>query len=168
MANYWIADLEANGDLRAIAPYVYQHLEQLPQCAELIGICAGAIWKDPESFEINLPTDPRGLELRWHATATTSGLMSLRWKTELCSITVLAGGQNDEQERSTIAVLQQKLIHELHGTPHEAAFSLIDLHQRPLAATINIRVSPPSTVAPIIALADRCFAAAYFRYLQLV
>jgi len=168
MAEFWIADLEANGELRTLTPYGYQRLEQLPGCAGLIGTLAGAIWREPEMFEIDMPTEPPGLRLRWHATAETCGLMTLRWQTRVCSITALAGGQDDEAEKSTIAILQQKLVHELHGTPYEAAFSLLDLYQRPLAASINLRVFPPSSVAPITALADRCFAAAYFRYLQLV
>jgi hypothetical protein len=43
----------------------------------------------------------------------------------------------------------------------------MDLTQRPLVATVGF-ASPPEPVRQLlIALADRCFAAAYFRYLQL-
>jgi hypothetical protein len=55
-------------------------------------------------------------------------------------------------------------LQELHDTGYEPAFDLVSLDQRPLVATINI-LSPPEPIDQMtIALADRCFAASYFRY----
>lgn len=168
MRSYWVADLKANGELQSEAPYDYAHLERLPGCAELIGHLSGALWASCETFEIDLATTPTRLWLRWQATAPSAGLMTLRWQNRVVSITVLASGIDRDLDDSTIGVLQRKLVQELHDTGHEAAFSLTDLHRRPLAATINIATPDEPTLHLITAVADRCFAAAYFRYLGLV
>ena len=172
---YWVADLKANGELRGCTPYHYEHLEQLPGCAELIGVLSGAIWRDPSEFEIDLQTAaapiadaPPSLGLRWLATADTAGLMTLRASGQLVSITVLASGVNVEADQHTMSALQQHLVAELHGTRFEPSFALLSLHDRPLAATIDIASPDLRAAHATAALADRCFAAAYFRYLRLV
>jgi hypothetical protein len=168
MKTYWIADLRANGELLSTSEYVYEQLERLTGCAELIGHLSGEIWRAPEGFETDLAPTGGGLLLRWHSTAATAGLMTLRWKQAVVSVTVLATGINNDADALTISALQQQLVHELHGTAYEAAFSLTDLRQRPLAATMNISSPDHPALQAIAAVADRCFAAAYFRYLRLV
>ena len=59
------------------------------------------------------------------------------------------------------------LVRELHGTPYEPAFTLLDLKDRPLIATFNFRSPPTAEAQTLAALLDRCFAAAYFRRLGL-
>lgn len=160
-----MADLKANGELRAAAAYRYENLEQLPGCAELIGQLSGAIWRAPNTFEIDvLPA----LQVRWLATAPSAGLMTLRSEGQLVSITVLAAGVDAQADQHTLAALQQQLVQELHGTAFEAAFSLMDLAERPLAATVNLSDPPSVAHQTLAALIDRCFAAAFFRYLRLV
>ena len=86
--------------------------------------------------------------------------MTLRWGDRVLSVTVLASGRNEDADQLTIAALQQQLVHELHGTRHEAAFALVDLRKRPLAATFNIASPDGLALQSIAAAADRCFAAA--------
>ena len=62
---------------------------------------------------------------------------------------------------------QRHLLTELRDTGYEPAFALLDLHQRPLVATVAFASPPDPQRQLLVALADRCFAAAYFRYLQL-
>jgi hypothetical protein len=94
--------------------------------------------------------------------------MTLRSKEQVVSVTVLASGISVDADNATIGALQQQLVHQLHGTKFEAAFSLIDLQERPLAATINITNPASTALQSTAAVADRCFAASYFRFLQLV
>ena len=62
----------------------------------------------------------------------------------------------------------------LHGLiviepePIEPAFHLMEVIERPLVATINFQDPEDAAVRNIVALADRCFAASYFRFHQLV
>jgi hypothetical protein len=168
MSDYWVADLRANGELRSVASYDYANLERIPGCAELIGHLSGMLWRSPEEFETHLNASPATMTLRWQSTSPTSGLMTLRAEQQVVSITVLASGLNADADNTTIHALQQQLVHELHGTKFEAAFALIDLKQRPLAATININSPAGTSMQSTAAVADRCFAASYFRYLRLV
>ena len=55
------------------------------------------------------------------------------------------------------------MFHDLRDTPIEPAFDLLDQPERPLIATMNVQSPPDPTDHPTAALADRCFAAAYFR-----
>ena len=167
MNSYCVADLKASGDLIAATPYVYADLERIPGCAELIGHLAGELWKSPDAFDTEIGDAAGMMSLRWWSTAPTAGLMTLRSQHQVLSITVLASGLHVEADRLTIHALQQQLAIELHGTRHEAAFALSDLEQRPLAATINIRSPEARALQALTAIADRCFAAAYFRYLHL-
>ena len=59
---------------------------------------------------------------------------------------------------------QRHLLLGLHDTGYEPAFALMDLSERPLVATINFAVPHPPADRIVLALADRCFGAAYFRY----
>lgn len=167
MDSYFVADLQATGDLIASTRYAYADLEQLPGCAELIGHLSGNLWRSPDAFDTELGDTPGLLSVRWWSTAPTSGLMTLRTQGEVVSITVLASGLSADADEVTIRALQQQLVGELHGTRHEASFALTDLRDRPLAATINIHSPQQRPLQALAAIADRCFAAAYFRYLRL-
>jgi hypothetical protein len=74
---------------------------------------------------------------------------------------------NAETDRLTLDVFQKHLLRELHDTGYEPSFALMDLKDRPLVATINFTAPPDPSDQFIVALTDRCFAAAYFRYHQL-
>ena len=56
---------------------------------------------------------------------------------------------------------------ELRDTGYEPALDLLNLKQRPLIATVALWSPADPTDQLLVALADRCFAAAYFRYLSL-
>ncbi|MDB5328210.1 MAG: hypothetical protein JWM57_3779 [Phycisphaerales bacterium] len=167
MPPYCVVDLKASGDLIATTAYLYADLERIPGCAELIGHLSGELWKAPDAFDTELGDAAGVMSLRWWSTAPTAGLMTLRSEQQVLSVTVLASGIHAEADRLTIHALQQQLAVELHGTRHEAAFALAELDQRPLAATINIRSPKERSLQALTAVADRCFAAAYFRYLHL-
>ena len=59
------------------------------------------------------------------------------------------------------------LLHELRDTGYEPAFSLIHLRERPLLATVGFATPAEPADKLLVALADRCFGAAFFRYLSL-
>lgn len=166
--DFWIADLKGNGELQLKACYSYSLLMQIPNCAELIGQLSGALWATPEAFIQTLTPLPESLTIRWQATADSAGLMSIRNGETLVSISVLASGKNDEFDSSTLGALQSHLTSALHGTEHEPAFSLVELTERPLVATINLASPVGDLPKQMAAVADRCFAASYFRYLGVV
>jgi hypothetical protein len=168
MVEFLVADLNTRGELQFRQPYTYAALEQIPGAADLIARGAAAIWRSPEMFEIPLTAAPADLTLRWAACATTAGIATVRQGANLMSLTVLAGGLDSAADTATLQAFQTHLLRELHDTGVEPAFALMDLTDRPLAATINFRSPDRPTDQQIVALADRCFAAAYFRYLQLV
>jgi hypothetical protein len=122
------------------------------------------LWQNPDSFEIALAGSHRKLILRWSASARTAGIMTIRHDDQLMSLSLLATGIEPQADTITIAAFQNRLVHELHDTGSEPAFALLELNQRPLVATINFRSPPLDGDQQIVALADRCFAAAYFRY----
>jgi hypothetical protein len=67
-----------------------------------------------------------------------------------------------------LQAFQQHLLRELHDTGIEPAFGLLELKQRPLVATINFEQPIHTELDQLAAaLADRCFAASYFRYQHL-
>jgi len=68
----------------------------------------------------------------------------------------------------TFETFQKHLVRELHGTPYEAAFDLLGMSQRPLLVTVEFHEPADKANQLLAALADRCFAAGYFRYLGLV
>ena len=72
--------------------------------------------------------------------------------------------QADQHQRHAELQPQRHLLAELHDTGLEPAFDLINIPTRPLVATINFRSPPDQRDQVIVALADRCFAASYFRY----
>lgn len=167
MRSFCVADFDARGDLQRQAEFTYEDLERLPGAADLIGHFSGELWREPSEFEGPIPFGSPDLNARWYAASPTSGISTLRWESNLLSITLLASGLNADADRLTFGAFQQHLLRELHDTGFEPSFALLDLKQRPLAASFNFR-SPPSPGDQLVtALADRCFAASYFRFLGL-
>jgi hypothetical protein len=167
MRRFFVADLNARGDLQAQAEYRYEQLEQIPGASELIGTLTGAVWRSPLEFEAALDPDRPHLQLRWRSSAPTAGIVTVRCKGQLSSLALACSGLDPAADQITLDAYQCHLLHELHDTGYEPAFSLIDLKDRPLLATVNF-LSPPDPVDQLlVALADRCFAAAFFRYLSL-
>ncbi len=147
--------------------YDYATLERIPRACDLIGRCSGELWKNPEQMEVALSDGGRTL-LRWRATAGSAGVATVRRASgDLVSISLLAAGRDPEADKTTLGVLQQHLVRELRQTPFEPAFDLIELKQRPLLATMTFVAGSDQGEQMIEALADRSFAAAYFRYLGL-
>jgi hypothetical protein len=167
MRVFYVADLNTRGELRQIAEYDYATLERIPGASDLIARCSGELWKSPEEMEAVL-SDTGGTLLRWRATASSAGVATVRRASgALVSISLLAAGRDPEADKTTLAVLQQHLVRELLQTPFEPAFDLIQIEQRPLLATMTFADDSEKTEQMIQAIADRCFAAAYFRYLGL-
>ena len=86
---------------------------------------------------------------------------------ELASLAILASGVNVEADHLTLEAFQTHLLRELHGTPYEPAFGLREVAERPLVAVVAFAAPSEPVEQVLVALADRCFAAAYFRYLNL-
>jgi hypothetical protein len=82
-------------------------------------------------------------------------------------VALLACGRNPDADRITIEAFQKHLVRELHDTGFEPAFGLMELQQRPLVAVMTFLEPEDQTDRLVLALSDRCFAAAYFRYHQL-
>jgi hypothetical protein len=169
---FCVAGLTPQGELRAKAEYRYEQLERVPGAAELIGQLSGVLWRSPEAFEVALQVGPPdsagtgtgGLHFRWRSSAPTAGIATLRCGGELTSLSLLATGISPEADTITLQALQRHLLHELRDTGYEPAFALTDLTERPVLATIDFRPPPGEAEQRTAALADRCFAAAYFRY----
>jgi len=166
--HFVVADLSPKGELQLKADYEYEQLELIPGAADLIGHFSGALWRSPEEFESPLPDGRRHMVLRWRASASTAGIATLRWHDTLASTSLLATGKDEAADRLTLAAAQTHLLRELHDTGFEPAFGLIEIPERPLLATINLQPPDDRHDRIIAALADRCFAAAYFRFQGLV
>jgi hypothetical protein len=167
MLVFYVADLNAQGELRQVTEYDYSTLERVAGASDLIGRCSGALWKSPDEMEVVLSDEGRTV-LRWRATAGSAGIASIRRAAgDLVSISLLAAGRDPEADKTTLAALQQHLVRELRQTPFEPAFDLIELKQRPLLATMTFAADAEAGEPMIEALADRAFAAAYFRFLGL-
>lgn len=167
MRHFYIADVTANGELRALAEYRYEQLEQIPGTSDLIGTLSGAVWRSPREFQVVLHDERPHLVLRWRATAATAGVATVWHRGELASVSLACGGLDDDADRITLDAYQRHLLSELRDTGYEPAFSLIHLRERPLLATVGFLTPPDPVDKLLVALADRCFAAAFFRYLSL-
>jgi len=164
---FFVADLNLRGDLKATAEYRYEQLEQIPGAAELIVQFATQLYRTPEEFELPLIRRSDRLLYRWRSSSDTTGITTLRNAGELASLAILASGINPEADRLTLDAFQAHLLRELHGTPYEPAFGLGEATDRPLVAVVAFAAPPEQADQLLVALADRCFAAAYFRYLNL-
>jgi hypothetical protein len=163
-----VADLNVQGELQLQETYAYEQLELIPGASDLIAHFAASIWSTPEEFEIKVPGARSALRMRWRSSADTSGIATLRSDDQLASLSLLASGIDPEADRLTLDAFQKHLLRELRDTGFEPAFALMDLKQRPLVATINFKSPTEPADQLLTALADRCFAAAYFRKLGLV
>jgi hypothetical protein len=166
MRRYFVADLTVRGDLRAKAEYRYEQLEQIPGAETLITHFATHAYRSPQEFETKLPLGCNR-HYRWRASADTAGIGTLREGDDLVSLALLASGINPEADRLTLDAFQKHLLRELHGTPFEPAFGLAEATERPLVAIVPFAVPATPDDQVVVALADRCFAAAYFRTLNL-
>ena len=166
MRSFYVADLAVRGDLRALAEYRYAQLEQLTGALELIVHFAMHLYRSPQEFETELPHG-RDLQYRWRASADTAGITTLRQDGNLASLGLLASGINPDADHLTLDAFQKHLLRELHGTPFEPAFGLSQATQRPLVAIVPFAPPAQRQDQLTVALADRCFAAAYFRTLNL-
>lgn len=165
--HFFVADLNVRGELRSIEQYEYSQLERIPGATDIIADLSGALWAAPKEFEKALP-HAKGVQLRWWASAETAGIATVRCDSQLISLSLLASGKNPEADQITFNAFQSHLLRELRDTGFEPAFGLMELTQRPIVATINF-ASPKDQASQLVAaLADRCFGASYFRYLQLV
>jgi hypothetical protein len=167
VANFHVADLGRRGDLLATAEYGYAQLEQVPAAAELIVHFATLLYRSPEEFETAVPAS-KDLTFRWRSSAATAGIATLRCERRLTSLGLLASGLNRDADNATLAAFQSHLMHELRDTGFEPAFALRELTQRPLVVSIAFDAPEQKADQLLVALSDRCFAAAYFRYLHLV
>jgi hypothetical protein len=165
--NFCVADLNAQGELQAKAPYTYGDLERIPGAADVITEMAAHLWRTPEEFEAPLLPGQKALTVRWRAIAPTAGVATVRCDGNLASVSLLASGLNTEADQITLHAFQRHLLTELRDTGYEPAFALLDIQERPLVATVPFQSPAEPAQQLLVALADRCFAAAYFRYLQL-
>jgi hypothetical protein len=163
MRSFWVADLNAKGELVQSAEYDYASLEQVPGALDLIVSFATLVYREPLAFETPLPWPYRHLTWRWRASADTAGIATLRGNDQLIAISFLVTGIREQADRLTLDSFQQHLLRELRDTGFEPAFDLTNFSQRPLVATVNLFDPRQSEDLPVVALADRCFAAAYFR-----
>ena len=167
LRRFYVADLSVGGELKATTEYGYEELEQVPGAADLIVNFATQLYRSPEEFEMSLAGGRSAMRFRWRCSAETAGIATLRSDDELASLALLASGINADADRLTLEAFQTHLLRELHGTQFEPAFALLEIPQRPLVAVVPFRSPSDQTDQFLTALADRCFAAAYFRYLNL-
>lgn len=164
---FYVADLNAQGELQGLTEYDYLTLERVPGAIDIISRCSAELWKSPEEMEVAL-SDEKMTKLRWRSTAATSGIATVRRREgQIVSLSLLAAGKDAEADAATMDVLQKHLVRELRQTQYEPAFDLVQIKQRPLVATMTFAGDGSRGEQMIEALADRCFAAAYFRYLGL-
>ncbi|HYE21832.1 MAG TPA: hypothetical protein VEA69_25560 [Tepidisphaeraceae bacterium] len=167
MRAFWVADLTAAGEVRLMQEYRYAHLERIPGAIDLIATFANYLWRSPEGFEARLPGSH--LSVRWVACSETSGLATLREQggsgeaATLVSVSVLVCGREPADDAATLGPVQTHLLRELHDTGVEPAFDLVAIEQRPLVASLNFALPEGAEDRVRYALADRCFAAAFFR-----
>src|SRR2546423_2216211 len=164
---FFVADFNARGELRAKEEYRYEQLEKIPGADELIVQFSTLLWRSPEEFESILPLARKKMTFRWRACAETAGIATLRSTGELITIAILASGVNPEADQITFEAFQHHLLRELHDTGIEPAFGLMELVERPIVASIQFQSPTDQTDQLVAALADRCFAASYFRKLSL-
>src|SRR5437762_14365577 len=110
MRIFFVADLNAKGDVQDITEYTYSQLELLPGAGDLIVHFATELWRNPEEFELALPRDQKHLKMRWRATADSAGICTLRSGEQLASMGLLATGKNSEADRLTLDAFQKHLL----------------------------------------------------------
>ena len=165
MRSFWIVDLTATGEVRLRQEYEYRLLEEIPGAIDLITGFSTHLWRSPDEFLTLLPGGR--LALRWRACSETSGIATLWLGEDLASLSVLLCGTEPDRGADTLQPIQNYLLRELHDTGYEPAFDLMHIPERPLSATLNLRAPEERSDQLVFALADRCFAASYFRKMGL-
>jgi hypothetical protein len=167
---FTVIDLTPQCEVRLEARYQYELLEQIEGASELIATFSSHLWRCPVEFEL-APLYPGGaVSFRWRASAPHSaGIASLRepGQGRTLSVSLLAAGIDSQADQLTIEAFQNHLVRELRDTPFEPSFALSGLAQRPLLATVGLFVPEHPHDKLCFALADRCFAASFFRKLGL-
>ena len=163
---FFVSDLSSLGDIKATSEYTYEQLEKIPGAADLIIHFATTLYRAPDEFEAHLPGS-RSLTYRWCASAPTAGIATLRNNGALTSLALLASGINLDADHLTLEAFQKHLLRELHNTEFEPSFAMMEIKERPLVAIVPFEEPTGKVDQLLAALADRCFAAAYFRYLNL-
>jgi len=166
MRHYFVADLSVRGEVRAVEKYRYEQLEQVPGATDLIVHFSTLLYREPEEFQTTLPGRPH-LGYRWRSSAATAGIATLRSDNTLASMGLFASGITPDADRLTFAAFQRHLLRELPQEGIEPGFDLMRIEPRPIVATVTFLEPADKTDQLMIALADRCFAAAYFRYQNL-
>lgn len=164
MKTFYVADFDPQGEMRATQAYDYDTLGKIPGCTDLIARFSGQLYQQADTFEFVLSSEAASVTFRWHASAPTAGIATIRANGELASISILATGLVPDADEITFAAFQRHLTHELHDTGYEPAFGLLELRERPIIATMTFQSPDGELDRLIVALADRCFAAAYFRF----
>jgi hypothetical protein len=163
---FTVVDLTPQCEIRASAGYSYALLERIDGAPRLLGQLGGAIWATPQGFD--LPLGSGGLVLRWAATAEACGIATLRSAGQPLSVSVICSGTDPHADQTTLTTFQTHVCRELHDTQFEASFQVHQITTRPLLVTLGLFAPKQPADQAIFALADRCFAAAYFRRLGLV
>lgn len=164
---FWVADLRPAGDVHDCQPYTYALLERVPGCIEVIASLSAELYRNPDEFEVRLTDD---LSLRVSRPAATAAIATLRERKGdkgVVGVSLLLTGLDTTADAITIDALQKRVVRELRDTPHEPAFGLMTIKERPLVATLALGDPPPGPSRVMAAIADRCLAAAFFRYHRL-
>ncbi|WP_428938557.1 hypothetical protein [Fontivita pretiosa] len=170
MRGFTVVDLSPQGELRSTTHYDYPRLQCIEGAQDLLVAFTRELDGYIEQFELALPNSDGGLYFRWRAcNPNGSGIATLRHDGQTLAISLLAGGIDLEADLITLKSFQQHLVRELHDTGLEPAFGINQLWQRPLLVSVGLRAPGPQMPRDrwLFALADRCFAAAYFRLLGL-
>jgi hypothetical protein len=165
MSSYSVIDLTPQCEIREKSQYEYQLLEKIPGALDLIVDFSTKIWSTPEEFEIVIRKENCELIWRWRACGKAAGIATLRNEFKTQSLSLVASGLDADSDRITLETFQRFAVQELHNTEFEPSFDLLGLTQRPVIATVGFQVPEERGARWLFALADRCFAAAYFRYL---
>ena len=165
MRSFWIVDLTATGEIRLRQEYEYRLLEEIPGALDLITLFSTHLWRAPDEFVSHLPGGR--LALRWRSCSETSGIATIWYRDALASLSILLCGTEPDHGADTLGPVQNYLLRELHDTGFEPAFDLMHIPERPLSATLNLRAPEEAGDQMVFALADRCFAASYFRKMGL-
>src|SRR5438045_7945053 len=79
MKNFYVADLNAKGELKDVAPYTYADLEQIPGAADVITEMSTHLYRLPDEFQAPLLMGWKDLTLRWKAVAPTAAIPTVRF-----------------------------------------------------------------------------------------
>jgi len=174
MRSFWVADLSIGGEILFKEPYENAVLERVPGAAELIGEVAGRLYRWPDGFDVDLLAGT--IRILWRPCCDSGGVLTIRYRDEvgpaapwqLASFALLLSGTNEDEDRAICSAAQNRLVEILHDTGMEPAFDLAELTERPLVASFSNTLPADARLRETLAISDRCFGAAYFRWRHLV